>query len=48
MEAYFNTPRRELAEVVNSLVEDDRVRRDDEHRLYFAADADGGDDREDR
>ena len=38
MEAYFNVPRRELAGVVNELVEDDRVRRDEEHQLYFAAD----------
>ena len=38
MEAYFNAPRRELGEVVNQLVEDDRVRRDDEHQLYYAAD----------
>ena len=26
------------AGVVNELVEDDRVRRDEEHQLYFAAD----------
>jgi hypothetical protein len=37
MEAYFNVPRRELGEVVDQLVEEDRVRRDDEHQLYFAA-----------
>jgi hypothetical protein len=38
MEAYFNVPRRELGETVNQLVEDDRVRRDDEHQLFYAAD----------
>ena len=38
MEAYFNAPRRELGEIVNRLVDDDRARRDEEHRLYFAAD----------
>ncbi len=38
MEAYFNVPRRELGEVVNQLVEDDRIRRDEEHQLYYAAD----------
>ena len=39
MEAYFDAPRRELAEVVNELVDDDRVRLDEDHQLYFAADA---------
>jgi gas vesicle structural protein len=40
MEAYFDAPRRELAEVVNQLVDDDRARQDEEHRLYFASAAD--------
>ena len=40
MEAYFDAPRRELAEVVNQLVDDDKARQDEEHRLYFAADDD--------
>jgi gas vesicle structural protein len=43
MEAYFNVPRRELAEVINDLVDDDRVRRDDDTRLYFTADDDDDD-----
>ena len=47
MEAYFNAPRRELAEVINELVEDDRVRRDDERRVYFAADGDHQDGEQD-
>jgi hypothetical protein len=38
MEAYSNAPRQELGRIVNRLVDDDRARRDDEHRLYFAAD----------
>jgi len=38
MQAYFDVPRRELAGVVNQLVEDDRARRDDEQKLYFPAD----------
>ena len=38
MEAFFNAPRRALAEVANQLVEEDRARRDEEHQLYFAAD----------
>jgi hypothetical protein len=40
LEAYFDVPRRELREVVNELIEDDRVRRDPERQLYFAADDD--------
>jgi len=38
MSAYFDAPRRELSQVVNELVDDGRVRHDDEHRLYFASD----------
>jgi hypothetical protein len=40
LEAYFDVPRRELREVVNELIEDDRARRDPERQLYFAADDD--------
>ena len=40
MEAYFDSPRRELAGVVNDLVDDDRVRVDEDHQLYYAADED--------
>ncbi len=36
--AYFDAPRRELSRVVNELVDDGRVREDEEHQLYYAAD----------
>ena len=35
MEAYFDVPRRELGEVVNQLVDDNRAEYDDEHQLYY-------------
>jgi len=35
MEAYFDVPRRELSEVVDQLAEDDRIRLDEEHQLYY-------------
>jgi DNA-binding IclR family transcriptional regulator len=38
MEAYFDVPRRELGEVVNQLVDDDRAEYDDEHQLYYSTD----------
>ncbi len=38
MEAYFNAPRRELGEIVNRLVDEDRAYRDEELRMYFPAD----------
>ena len=38
LEAYFDAPRRELAEVVNQLVDDDRARQDEEHKLFYASD----------
>ncbi len=38
MESYFDVPRRELGEVVNQLVDDDRAEYDDEHRLYYPTD----------
>jgi gas vesicle structural protein len=38
MAAYFDAPRREMSRVVNELVDDDRARQDEEHRLYFAED----------
>jgi hypothetical protein len=47
MEAYFNVSRRELADVLNDLVEDDRVRRDDDTRLYYAAESEDDDDDQD-
>ncbi len=37
MEAYFDVPRRELSEVVNQLAEDDSVRLDEDHQLYYPA-----------
>jgi gas vesicle structural protein len=37
MEAYFDVPRRELSEVVNQLTEDDQIRLDEEHQLYYPA-----------
>ena len=36
--AYFDAPRRELSRVVNELVDDGKVREDDEHQLYYASD----------
>lgn len=38
MESYFDVPRHEIAEVVEELVEDERVQRDDEQKLYYAID----------
>jgi hypothetical protein len=38
MEAYFNAPREELGDIVNRLVDENRARRDEEHRLYFPTD----------
>lgn len=38
MESYFDVPRHELAEVVDELVDDQRVQRDDEQKLYYAVD----------
>lgn len=38
MESYFDVPRHEIAEVVEELVDDQRVRRDDEQKLYYAVD----------
>ena len=34
--AYFDAPRPEMSRVVNELVDDGRVRQDEERRLYFA------------
>ena len=36
--AYFDAPRPEMSRVVNELVDDGRVRQDEERRLYFAED----------
>lgn len=38
MQAYFNAPRNDLQSMVNDLVEDNKARRDDEHKLYFPSD----------
>jgi hypothetical protein len=37
MQAYFDAPRDELQEMMNSLVDDNRARRDEENRMYFPA-----------
>lgn len=37
LQAYFNAPREEVQNVVNSLVDDDKARRDDEKRLVLPA-----------
>lgn len=42
MEAYFNVPRPEIADVVNSLVENDQVERDQERQLYYLAEGSEG------
>jgi gas vesicle structural protein len=41
MEAYFDVPRVEIAEVVERLEEDERVQRDEEKKLYYAVDEGG-------
>jgi gas vesicle structural protein len=38
MESYFDVPRHELAEVVDELIDDERVQRDDNQKLYYAVD----------
>jgi gas vesicle structural protein len=38
MESYFDVPRHEIAEVVEELVDEQRVQRDDEQKLYYAVD----------
>ena len=35
VEAFFDAPREELGDIMNRLVDENRVRRDEEHRLYF-------------
>lgn len=37
MQAYFDAPRDELQRAVNDLVDDDKVRQDQERRLYYPA-----------
>ena len=37
LQAYFNAPRNEVQEVMSDLEEDDRVRQDEEHRLFYPA-----------
>src|SRR5687767_13634260 len=39
--AHFDVPRPELSRVVDELVDDGRVRHDDEHRTYVVADGEG-------
>jgi hypothetical protein len=36
LEAYFDAPRNELSDILSQLEDDQRVRQDQEHRLYFA------------
>lgn len=42
MESYFDVPRHEIADVIEELVDDERVQRDDDQKLYYAIDT--GDD----
>lgn len=42
MESYFDVPRHEIAEIVDELVQNERVQRDDNQKLYYAIDT--GDD----
>ena len=37
LQVHFNTPRQQLAHVVNHLVEENKVQRDEEHNLYLPA-----------
>jgi gas vesicle structural protein len=37
LQVHFNTPRQQLAHVVNHLVEENKVHRDEEHNLYLPA-----------
>jgi hypothetical protein len=39
LQAYFNAPRNEVQEVVSDLENDNEVRQDEEHRLYYPANA---------
>jgi hypothetical protein len=39
LQAYFNAPRNEVQEVMSDLENDDQVRQDEEHRLYYPANA---------
>lgn len=39
MESYFDVPRHEIAEVIDDLVDDERVQRDDDQKLYYAVDS---------
>jgi gas vesicle structural protein len=48
MEAYFNVPRRELADTLDELADDDRVRLDEERKLYYSIDEGDEDEDEDR
>jgi gas vesicle structural protein len=46
MESYFDVPRHELGEIVEELIDDGRVQRDDDQKLYYAIDT--GDNDEDQ
>jgi hypothetical protein len=35
LQVQFNTPRQQLADIVNHLVEENRLRREEEHKLYL-------------
>ena len=37
LQAYFDAPRHELREILDDLVDDNKVRRDEEHRAYLPA-----------
>lgn len=39
LQAYFNAPRNEVQEVMSDLENDNQVRQDEEHRLYYPANA---------
>lgn len=39
LEAYFDVPRQDLADILDRLADEGRVERDDESRLYLVADA---------
>jgi len=38
MEAYFDAPRQDIQNTVDTLVQSGRARRDEQHRLYYPAD----------
>jgi hypothetical protein len=42
LEAYFDTSRDDLTDILSQLEDEDRVRQDREHRLYYASGDDSG------